>query len=269
MSNTSMDALKLLEAGITKLIESGEWTRYLKTQAAFHNYSFGNTLLIASQCPEASRVAGFKTWQKLGRHVRKGEKAIKILAPRPYTVTDEEGKERDKVAFASVSVFDISQTDGEDLPTVANKLTGDDKGLIAKLAAFSNNRGVKVAITATSEGMNGFYSPEKDSITVSDALEPAQQAKTLAHEIAHSFLHRDLEVYRAHRPDSELEAESVAFVVLNHFGIDSGDYSFGYVASWRGADNAVSTLKACATRIQATAKAIIDGIENKKEHESD
>lgn len=267
------DALKTLEEGILRLTNSSEWTRYLKMQAAFHQYSFANTMLILAQCPDATRVAGFKTWQKLGRQVRKGEKALWILAPRTFKAKsnddadaagddDEEAPEgKIVVSFRPVPVFDVSQTEGDALPSPVMKLTGGDGGLFIRVKAWAEAWGCPVTVADIGGNINGFYEPERHAITVRAGMDPAQQLKTLVHELAHAHLHRDFEVYRAHRGDCELEAESVAFVVLHHFGVNSGDYSFGYVAGWQGGgDLAVTTLKACAKRIQTTAKAIIEGL---------
>lgn len=267
------DALKLLEEGILRLTSSDEWARYLRMQASFHQYSFANTMLIHAQCPEASRVAGFKTWQKLGRAVRKGERAIWILAPRLYKPKDDDLQDENgdddaeetkrKVYFRPVPVFDISQTEGDELPSPVKKLEGDDDGgAFDRLTAFSGSRGCPVTVEPIAGRANGYFAPLENRIVVREDLGPVQACKTLAHEIAHSFLHTDIEVYRAHRGDCELEAESVAFVVLQHLGIDSGGYSFGYVAGWQGGnDAAIKALKTSAQRIQVTAKAIIEGIQ--------
>lgn len=258
-------AMELLEEGIRALAESGQWERYLKFQASFHKYSFSNTVLIHSQCPDATRTAGLKTWNKLGRQVMKGQKAIWILAPVTVRNSDQDDDQEETtkriVSSRPVPVFDVSQTEGDDLPTVARKLEGDTAGnLFGKLANFSAKNSCPV-FRATIEQVNGFYDPKHHTITISDDLTPDQACKTLAHEIAHSILHRDIEVYREHRGDCELEAESTAYIVLNHFGIDSGSYSFGYVTAWQGGDdNAIKSLKTCAHRIQATAKSIIEGV---------
>lgn len=266
-------ALDTLEAGIKKLTSSDEWTRFLRAQALFHDYSFSNTLLIVNQRPDATRVAGFKTWEKLGRFVRKGEKALWILAPRFYTKAerqqdedqgdDEQSDERKVAYFRPVPVFDISQTDGEPLPAVVTKLDGDDDdGFFDRLRTYSESRGCPVTVDAIASRVNGYFSPADNRIVIAEGLSPVQACKTLAHEIAHSLLHNEIEVYRAHRADCELEAESVAFIVLNHAGIDSGAYSFGYVTTWQGGHkDALKALRACAGRIQWAAKTIIEGVE--------
>lgn len=282
-TDRTKEALSLLETGIKKLTSSDEWQRWLKCQAALHQYSFSNCLLILAQMPNATRVAGFKSWQKLGRQVRKGEKAIWILAPRFFkpkgadeqAETDNnvpsEDEEQVKIYFKPCPVFDISQTEGEDLPAPVRKLQGDDDGgLFDQLKAFSEARGCAVSVEVIKRSANGYFSPVENRIVVAEGLSPVQRAKTLAHEVAHSILHRDHEVYAAHRADCELEAESTAFVILNHFGLDSGDYSFGYLANWQGGDEkAIKALKACASRIHSTAKTIIDGISGEETHPED
>jgi len=271
-------AMATLEAGIKALADSDQWRRFLKAQAAFHAYSYSNTLLILSQKPDATRVAGFRTWLKLGRHVRKGERGIFILAPvfarkkaeECQQVQEDAGDDASDarvVCFRLVAVFDLSQTDGEDLPAPVQSLTGDAAGdLFDRLAAFSAANGCPVTVEHIDGSANGFYSPRDHRIVVREGLAPDQAAKTLAHELGHSILHRDAEVYRAHRGDCELEAESVAFVVLHHFGIDAGAYSFGYVTTWAGGDDeAIKGLKTSAARIQATARKIIGGISTRED----
>lgn len=275
------DALQLMAEGIKNLTSSDEWAKYLRMQACFHQYSFANTMLILAQCPNATRVAGFKTWLKFNRAVKKGEKALWILAPRffkskasetePTTITDgdQEDGTQGRVYFRPVPVFDLSQTEGEPLPNPIQKLRGDDGGLFARAKTWAEGWGCPVTVEDFEGTANGFYEPDRHAITVRAGMPPAQQLKTLVHELAHAHLHRDIEVYRAHRGDCELEAESTAFVVLNHFGIDAGVYSFGYVASWQGGDEAaIKSLKSSAQRIQQTAKAIIDGIAGEEAQEA-
>lgn len=268
-------ALKTLEDGILTLTSSDEWARYLKMQAAFHDYSFNNVLLIMAQRSDATRVAGFRAWKKLGRSVQKGEKALWILAPLVSKVNREDtadaqddvkGVDREVrrvVGFRAVAVFDVSQTEGDPLPAPVRKLTGDSGAdLFTRVNSWSTANGCPVTVEDFEGRANGFYEPEKHAITVRAGLSPDQALKTLIHEVAHSILHRDPAVYAAHKGDAELEAESVAFVVLQHFGLDSGDYSFGYVAAWQGGgDEAIQALKSSAGRIAATVHSIIAGLE--------
>jgi antirestriction protein ArdC len=272
-TDRTADALKILEVGIQRLTTSDAWARYLRMQAAFHQYSFANVGLILAQRPDATRVAGYRTWEKFERNVRKGEKAIWILAPRFYkpktneevrSADDAESQDDDqgRIYFKAVPVFDISQTEGEPLPQVVTKLQGDDAGLFERVKAWSAAWGCPVTVEDFPGSANGFYVPERHAITVRAGMSAAQQLKTLLHELAHAHLHQDIDVYRAHRADAELEAESTAFVVMAHFGLDSGAYSFGYLSVWQGGDEAaIKALKTCAQRIQQTARAIINGID--------
>lgn len=271
-TNKTALAFEQLEAGLAELLESGDWQRYLKVQSQFHNYSFNNVMLILSQFPEASRVAGYSRWQELGRQVKKGSKSIKILAPLKRKVEKENNKgELEKktgiFGFRTVSVFDISQTEGDDLPEIVSPLTGDDQGLIDRLTAFSHQNNVPVLFQGAN-GANGCcrydgQTGEPIQIVVDPLLPKQHQAKTLAHEIGHSILHSRSQ-YNDHVPRSkaELEAESVAFIVLHHFGIDSSDYSFPYVAGWQQGEDALENLRQSGMRIQKTANQIIDWVEN-------
>lgn len=261
MNDKTKAALERLEAGLQALIESGDWAKYLKLQSQFHRYSFNNTLMIFTQYPEATQVMGFKQWQKVGRQVRKGEKGIAIFAPCKYKREDENGDEKHYLAgFRVAYVFDISQTDGEDLPQPCKGLQGDDAGLFQRLVDYAQSQHIQVE-TKPLLDCNGFcrFKEQKASmIAVSGDMAPLQQAKTMAHELGHALLHGETD-YRAHRPTCELEAESVAFVVLSHFGLDTGDYSFGYIASWKSEDT-IETLKQSGAAIQKAAAQIIDAI---------
>ena len=270
-TNKTALAFEQLEQGLAELLESGDWQRYLKTQSQFHNYSFNNVMLILSQFPEASRVAGYQRWQELGRQVKKGSKSIKILAPlkRKIEKENDNGELEAKTGifgFRTVSVFDVSQTEGEDLPEIVSSLTGDDQGLIDLLTAFTMNNNVPVLFQGAL-GANGWcrydgQTGEPRQIVVDPLLPKQHQAKTLAHEIGHSLLHSRSQ-YNDHIPRSqaELEAESVAFIVLHHFGIDSSDYSFPYVAGWQQGEDALENLRQSGMLIQKAANQVIDWIE--------
>ncbi len=225
MKNT--DALELLEQGIKNLANQDNWLNHLKTQAIFHNYSFNNCCLIINQCPEASSVAGFHAWKKLNRSVKKGEKGIRILAPMTYK--DAEDPETVKVSFRSVAVFDVSQTEEEPLPEIVTRLEGDDNGVLDALKGFAASKGFEVVEENMGEtnGSCSYRSPIR--ITLNSNRSLLQQAQTLAHELGHALLHCG-ENYTGHDAKSamELEAESVAFIVLQHFGVDSGDYSLNH-----------------------------------------
>jgi hypothetical protein len=263
MKNT--DALELLEQGIKNLASQENWLNHLKTQAVFHSYSFNNCCLIINQCPDASSVAGFNAWKKLNRNVKKGEKGIRILAPMTYK--DAEDPELVRVSFRAVAVFDVSQTEGEPLPEIVTRLEGDDNGVLAALKEFATNKGFRVVEEEMGEtnGSCSYRSPI--TITLNPNRSLLQQAKTLAHELGHALLHCG-ENYTGHDAKSamELEAESVAFVVLQHFGIDSGDYSFGYISHWAAAgadlEPVIAQLKESGARIQKATNEIIGAMES-------
>lgn len=261
-SKSAIDPIDLLKTGIANLTTSQSWLEYLQVQSKFHRYSFNNTCLILSQCPNATRVAGFGAWLKLERNVKKGETGIRILAP--MAVKDEEDPEKTNVFFRTVCVFDISQTEGKEIPSAVTKLTGDDQGIYQKLKNFAANKGIAVN-EVENHRINGSCTLiEPITITINSGLEPLQKAKTLAHELAHALMHSG-EKYDQHNELSsiELEAESTAFIVLNRFGINTGDYSFGYIASWIGNDpiELAEQLKKSGSLIQKAAKEIIDFLE--------
>lgn len=265
-SDRTQAALEKLEAGLEQLLHSDQWAEHLKAQSRFHSYSFNNCLLIAMQYPEATQIAGFNAWKKLGRSVSKGEKAIWILAPLRYKREEEDPETGEAIehlgvrGFKTVPVFDLAQTEGEPLATApVGPLTGDDQGLFEALKQFSEQRGWLVKLEPLN-GPNGVCRFRSHDIGVDSMLSPIHRAKTLAHEIAHSLLH-DPSQYKEHRGDMELEAESTAFVVLDHFGLDSGDYSFGYVAHWQQDNDAITQLKQVGQRIQSAAKQVIDALE--------
>jgi antirestriction protein ArdC len=252
------DLVRQLEEGIARLTSSDAWERYLVFQSRFHRYSFGNVLLIAAQNEGASHVAGFHTWRRLERAVRKGEKAIWILAPL-MGATSKGDDERVMRGFRSVPVFDISQTDGADVPAVCRKLSGGDPArLYDRLLAVATTMGFTVEDHVFADGTNGDCCPARRRIRVETSNAPAQRVKTLAHELAHAVLHQ--------RPDdrnlAELEAESVAYVVCGEIGLDTGSYSFGYVAGWAGGgDKALVAIKTSCARIQKAAASILEAVQ--------
>jgi len=255
------ELLEKLAEGISNLTSSEQWQRHLDVQSRFHRYSFGNVLLIAAQCHEATRIAGFNAWRKMNRSVRKGEKAIWILAPMVYKKADAEDGEDDRAirGFKFVPVFDVAQTDGEELPSVCSRLDGDDTdGHYDQLWTFARSIGFSVEDHEFDGSTNGDCCHSEHRIRVETRNAPAQRVKTLAHEIAHALLHQEYDS----RALAELEAESVAYVVCQALGIDSGDYSFGYVATWAGdGDEAQEAIKASGGRIQRAAEQILSTIE--------
>jgi len=262
MATTDRDhILDLLSEGVLALTDSSCWQRHLDVQGRFHHYSYGNALLIGSQCPEATRVAGFTAWRRLGRAVRRGERAIWILAPcrgprpSPESSGDDDMFVRPVYGFWPVPVFDIAQTDGDPLPEVCRPLAGEDpSGWFDALGVCAGQIGYSVSTTELPGTINGDCTFATRSIRIECRNEPAQQVKTLAHELAHAVLHEGMD----DRPIAELEAESTAFVVCRVLGLDTSDYSFGYVASWAGGGaEAVAAIKASCARIQRAAGTIL------------
>ena len=274
-----------LETGIQQLFDSDRYKAYLTTMAKFHNYSFNNTLLIAMQGGQL--VAGFNKWKDtFHRTVKKGEKGIKILAPAPYKVKqkmeklDEQGKpildkdgkpltEEKTVqipAFKVVSVFDVSQTEGEPLPSIAvDELSGSVQDYQDFFKALEQSSPVPIGFEDIEGGAHGYFHLLDNRITIQEGMSQLQTIKTAIHEIAHAKLHAidpdDPE--QANRPDSrtrEVQAESVAYAVCQHYGLDTSDYSFGYVAGWSSGKD-LKELKASLETIRATAHELITTID--------
>ena len=253
--------LSTLEEGVEALQSSDGWQRWLDFQANLYSYSWNNTWLIASQLPEATIVMGYRAWQANGRQVRRGEKGIRILAPCFRKVEGNDGEEKRLCYFRAVSVFDISQTEGEEVPSPCQKLEEKvDGNLFGLLRECSERRGVPVRLEAIQGPVNGYYDRIGKFIAVKESNPLAQRTKTLAHEIGHSILHSDLSRDEQSRQDRELEAESVAYIVCRHFGLDTSDYSFGYIAQWKGGE-AKEGFKKSAKRISDAAKETIELVE--------
>ena len=260
--------LEGLSAGIADLTTSEKWTQYLDVQSKFYRYSPNNVMLILLQNPYATRVAGYRAWQALDHQVMAKESALRILAPMTYKRDNapEGEKAREIRGFKLVPVFDISQTEGPDLPDIVSKLEGlAPEGVFAKLTEFAEGIGFRVERPQSLEsGANGDTSHSEGRIRVVSTNSEAQQAKTLAHEIGHALLHdpvaeatKDLE-----RGLKELEAESTAYVICTALGMDTSDYSFGYVAGWAGgAPEATQGIKASTGRIQKAATAVLKAFE--------
>lgn len=262
MTTTDRDhLLDTLTEGIEALTTSEAWRAHLEVQSRFHSYSFSNALLILAQNQGATRVAGFATWKKLGRAVLKGERAIWILAPMigKRTRTDDGEVRRPIVGFRSVPVFDVAQTEGEPLPEVCRTLRGDDPtAWFDRLTECAETMGYSVRATELPGATNGDCTFALRRIRVECRNEPAQQVKTLAHELAHALLHENID----DRLLVELEAESTAYMVCRTLGFDTGDYSFGYVACWAGGGpEAVARIKFSGARIQRAAAVILGALE--------
>jgi hypothetical protein len=257
------ELLTKLTEGVANLADSDEWKRALEFQSRFHHYSPQNVSLVLYQDPDATMVAGYETWKKQGRFVKKGEAGISILAPNRFKTTDEEtGEETFAIrGFHWASVFDVRQTDGEEIPNVVKKLSGEDSNnLYDQLQDYATSIGFSVSDhDFGGSGVNGDCNHTAREIRVETTNSGNQRVKTLAHELAHANLHADYQ----DRGLAELEAESTAFVVCNAMGIDSGDYSFGYVTGWSGGgEEAIESIKSSRTRIQKTAEGILDHCEH-------
>ncbi len=241
--------LELLAAALSSFTSSREWEEYLRVQAKFHSYSSRNAILIASQFPEATKVAGYRRWKELNRQVVRGARAIRIVAP----VIAGDGA---VTGFRTACVFDISQTTGSPLPQPVALLAGDDPvGFCSALVACASKLNFVVEFGALPAGVNGVCSHAKTLIRIESRNSPLHQAKTLVHELAHACLHGESGI--AVRT-AEIEAESVAYVVCNHFGIDSASYSLGYISDWAGKGaGAAEAVLAVGERVQQAAAKII------------
>ena len=268
-STAKQDLLATLADGVARLTTSEAWMRWLDVQRRFHRYSWGNTLLIACQRPDATRVAGFHTWLRLGRHVRRGEHGIAILAPVVPRLRVVDGDTEDERwipgtprAFRVAHVFDVSQTEGDELPEPpVSRLVGDDPDdRYTQLCRVAHSLGFTVEEDYLTGGVNGDCDHGLRRIRVEVRNDPRQQVKTLAHELGHAILHEEREALPRER--AELEAESVAYIVCDDLGIDSSHYSFGYLAVWAGGrDGARRAISESAERVQRAARLILDGLD--------
>ena len=279
-----------LEQGIKELFESERYKEYLRVMSKFYNYSFNNTMLIAMQKPDASYVAGFNAWKNnFQRNVIKGEKGIRILAPAPFKVKREmekldpqtqqpiigkDGKpvtEEQEVtipAFKVVSVFDVSQTEGKELPNIGvDELTGDVEQYKDFFAALERTSPVPIGFEKIESGAHGYYHLEEKRIAIDEGMSELQTLKTAIHEVSHAKLHdidlnapKDEQQVRPDRRTREVEAESVAYTVCQHYGLDTSDYSFGYVAGWSSGKE-LTELKGSLETIRSAANEIINSID--------
>lgn len=260
---------KELERGVKELLASDKYKEYLNFMSKFHDYSVNNSILIFLQMPQATMVAGYQAWQnKFKRQVRKGEKGIRILAPCPHKyikqIEDENGNKEEHefnwTSFRPVSVFDISQTDGDEIPEICNDLTGNVEGykeLVDKLIAVSP---VRVSFEPINSAAKGYFNDAENKIVVKAEMSEEQTVKTLVHEIAHSLLHgKEGEEKEAERRTKEVQAESVAYTVCRMLGMNTEEYSFGYIAGWSKGKEA-KELSANIETIRRTANKIMEGM---------
>lgn len=277
-----------LEKGVKDVFQSDKYKQFLNVMAKFPRYSVNNSMLIMMQRPDAQLCQSFTGWKQMGRYVKKGEKGISILAPAPYkiereqTKLDEKGrpvfdadgepvKEKVEVtirAFKVVKTFDLSQTDGKELPTIGpSELVGNIEGYPKLLQALQEISPVPVSFELIDGDAKGFYHLEDKKIVVQDGMSEVQTIKTLLHEMAHEKLHDKDNVPEAKdisRNGKEVEAESVAYVVCQHYGINTSDYSFSYVAGWTEGKE-TPELKASLDKIRQTASEFIYQIDQKME----
>ena len=285
-----------IEQGIKELFESDKYMEYLRVMSRFHSYSRNNVMLIKMQMPGATRVAGFNKWRdQFGRHVKKGEKSIKIIAPTPYKkkieeikrdpdtkapMLDKDGKtimEEKEVSipmFRVVSVFDVSQTEGRPLPQLASDLIGNVQNYEIFMEALRRSSPVPMEIRAIRESMDGYFDPEKQRIAIRDDMSEVQTVSAAIHEITHAKLHNyEKERLAAaageegqeppkpkDRNTEEVEAESVSYAVCQYYGIETGENSFGYIANWSSGKE-LPELKASLDTIQKTASSLISDID--------
>ena len=285
-----------IEQGIKELFESDKYMEYLRVMSRFHSYSRNNVMLIKMQMPGATRVAGFNKWRdQFGRHVKKGEKSIKIIAPTPYKkkieeikrdpdtkapMLDKDGKtimEEKEVSipmFRVVSVFDVSQTEGRPLPQLASDLIGNVQNYEIFMEALRRSSPVPMELRPIRESMDGYFDPEKQRIAIRDDMSEVQTVSAAIHEITHAKLHNyEKERLAAaageegqeppkpkDRNTEEVEAESVSYAVCQYYGIETGENSFGYIANWSSGKE-LPELKASLDTIQKTASSLISDID--------
>lgn len=265
-----------MKEGVRDYFKSDTYKKYLVTMSQFHHYSPRNIQLILAQNPEATHVASFKKWKDdFDRSVNKGEKALRVLAPMTVKVKDpktnevlldDNGNERTRTYFKMVPVFDVSQTTGKELPKPVYDLEGtyEDYGNLYKSAkAVSEANGVPIQFKENLGGPQGLYSRQDNTITILKGMSEQQTLKTIFHEMAHSELHNVEKLLETplKRSTRELQAESVAFVVASHYGLDTRDYTFGYLASWSQDKVGLSDLEGQIKIVQKEADSLISRID--------
>lgn len=284
---------KKLEDGVRAIFTSEKYQEYISAMSKFPRYSINNCILIASQLPEASLVCGFRKWQtEFNRTVNKGEHGIMILAPikgktevveevfdeNNKAIVDENGNQktekvtREYQTFRPVYVFDVSQTSGDPLPTLASELNETVDSFEEMKSVLISISPVPVSFETINGGANGYYSPTAGKIVIDERLPQLQMLKTMVHEIAHATLGHGSKEDKWDRQTKEVQAESVAYWVTQMIGLDTSDYSFGYISGW-SKDKEVSELKESLDVIKQTADKLSSSIEEKikemrKERES-
>lgn len=285
-----------IEKGIQELFQSDKFANYLKTMSRFHKYSVNNTMLIFMQKPDATLVASFNTWRdKFERNVIKGEKGIKIIAPTPYKkrieqekrdpdtnmpLRDSDGnvimeeKEMSIPMFKPVTVFDVSQTEGKPLQQLASELTGNVQDYELFVEALRRSCDVPIEIMPIHDGSDGYFSLDKQKITIREGMSEVQTVSAVVHEIAHSKLHNIVKTdeNRKDRRTEEVEAESISYAVCAYYGIETGENSFGYIAVWSKGKE-LKELKSSLETINKTSAELICDIDRnyaeiRKERES-
>ena len=284
-----------IEQGIKELFQSDRYRQYLSVMSRFHRYSVNNTMLIYMQRPDASLVAGFQKWKnQFGRHVKKGERGITIIAPTPFKkkieevkldpdtkapMLDKDGKqitEEREISipmFKPVKVFDVAQTDGKPLPHLASTLTGSVEQYEIFVEALRRSAAVPISFKAISPDTDGYFSPSDQAITIREGMSEVQTISALVHEIAHSKLHNyekqqaeaaagkdGEEPVKKDRHTEEVEAESVSYAVCQYFGIETGENSFGYIATWSQGKE-LKELRASLETINKTASELITDVD--------
>lgn len=270
-----------LMSGVKEIYESGKWAEYIAVMSRFPHYSINNCILIASQCPEASYVCGYKKWNEFNRNVVKGESGIMIFAPikgkvqveepiydaNNHPVLNEDGTqakekvEREYKSFRPCYVFDVSQTEGDPLPTLANQLKDgveDFEKLKDALMAVSP---VPISFEDIPGSANGYYAPQSGKIVVQSDMSQLQTIKTMIHEIAHATLGHGGEDDKWDKESKEVQAESTAFWVAGMLGLDTSDYSFGYIAGW-SKDREITELKENLDLIKRTADGLVSKVDD-------
>lgn len=285
------DLIKRIDEGVQAVFQSERYKEYLKFASMFTDYSARNTMLINLQKPHATFVASYGKWKKLGRQVERGEKGIVIFAPVTYEtnqcsevqepVLDKQGnplfnedgtlktktveKPLSGISFKKVYVYDVSQTSGKEIPTLADELTGDidAEKKEAIFAALKKVTGIEFEFRDIKSDVKGFYNHADDRIVIKSGMSDAQTLKTAFHETAHKLLHDpklEIVTVKAPRNEKEVQAESVAFMVAEKLGFDTSEYSFPYIASWSDGKQ-MEQLRGCLQEIQEAAKQIICAIE--------